>query len=264
MTSSTTRIIFSEKFTGKGGEIHFAVELKEETEKTIKIRFAVGDTGIGISPEQQERLFQAFVPVEKEIYIRYGGIGAKLSICQSIVEMMGGSITVESEIGEGSVFSFEIVFDKAGAEELLQGSLPAAAKTPGLVDFSGKIILVVDDVMTNRAVVKIALKDTGADIIEAKDGLEALEKVTGMEDEIDLILMDISMPNMDGYEAARTIRALNTGWAKTIPIIALTAHTYQEDVDAALEAGMDFHLSKPVNFDILLSTIERYLSVAKV
>jgi signal transduction histidine kinase/ActR/RegA family two-component response regulator len=251
------------KFTGKGGEVRFAAELEEETERTAKIRFTIRDTGIGLSPEQQTRLFQAFAPVDKEINITYGGVGAKLSICQSIVEMMGGSITVDSTIGKGSVFSFTINFDKAEAKEeekLRKPSLPAAVEQPSTANFLGKKILVVDDVMTNRAVVKIALKGTGVDVIEAKDGLEALEKVTSLEDEIDLILMDVSMPNMDGYEATRAIRALDTGWAKTIPIIALTAHTYKEDVNAALEAGMDYHLGKPVNFDILLSTVTRYLT----
>jgi CheY-like chemotaxis protein len=251
------------KFTEKGGEVRFAVELEEEAEKAVKIRFTVSDTGIGLSPEQQARLFQAFAPVNKEIYVKYGGVGAKLSICQSIVEMMGGRITVESEIGKGSNFSFTVVFDKAEIQE--RDTLPpTAVKQPEPAIFSGKKILVVDDVMTNRAVVKIALKGTGVDVIEAKDGLEALEKVTSLEDEISLILMDISMPNMDGYEAARAIRAMDAGWAKTIPIIALTAHTYQEDVNAALEAGMDFHLGKPVNFDILLSTVTRYLTKGQV
>jgi CheY-like chemotaxis protein len=250
------------KFTGEGGEVRFAVGLKEETEKTIRIRFTVSDTGIGISPEQQERLFQAFVPVDREVSIKYGGVGAKLSICQSIVGMMGGIITVESEIGKGSVFSFEIVFDKAEAQIAGEDSPEPrydAAKQPAAVDFSGKKILVVDDVMTNRTVVKIALRDTGAETIEAKDGLQALEIVTNLNGAIDLILMDISMPDMDGYEATRRIRALDTPWAKTIPIIALTAHTYQEDVEAALEAGMDFHLGKPLNFDTLFFTIERFL-----
>jgi CheY-like chemotaxis protein len=255
------------KFTEKGGEVRFAAELAEETEKTTRIRFTISDTGIGLSPEQQKRLFQAFAPVDKEIYIKYGGVGAKLSICQSIVEMMGGRINVESTTGKGSVFSFEIVFDKAEPKEQekpREPSLSAAVQETTPAQFLGKKILVVDDVMTNRAVVKIALKNTGVDIIEAKDGIEALEKVNSMEDEINLILMDVSMPNMDGYEATRAIRAMDTGWAKSIPIIALTAHTYQEDVNAALEAGMDFHLGKPVNFDILLSTVTRYLSKNQV
>jgi signal transduction histidine kinase/ActR/RegA family two-component response regulator len=246
------------KFTGKGGEIRFAVELQEQTGDKVRIRFTVSDTGIGISPEQQERLFQAFIPVDREVSIKYGGIGVKLSICKSIIEMMGGSIQVKSEAGKGSVFSFEISFDKAGTKNkgALAESLPAVKQTVNLL---GKKILVVDDVTVNRAVVGIALKGTGADMLEAADGREALEIVTKRAEEIDLILMDISMPNMDGYEAARAIRALDTDWARSIPIIALTAHTYQEDVNAALEAGMDFHLGKPLNFDIFLATMERYL-----
>jgi signal transduction histidine kinase/CheY-like chemotaxis protein len=252
------------KFTGRGGEIHFVTELVEQNEKTAKIRFTVRDTGIGMSPEQQEKLFHAFIPVDKDISVKYGGIGAKLSICQSIVEKMGGGISVGSKIGSGSVFSFEIVFDKASEKEKealsgeIRKSLPEAKQAA--VNFSGKKILVVDDVMANRTVVKIALKDTGAEIIEAKDGVQALEITSKLGEELDLILMDISMPNMNGYDATRAIRALDTGWARTIPIIALTAHTFPEDVEAALEAGMDFHLGKPLNFDILLSTLSRYLN----
>jgi CheY-like chemotaxis protein len=248
------------KFTDPGGEIRFVAEVKELNEKTENragIRFTVSDTGIGISPEQQKMLFQAFVPVDKNVSAKYGGIASKLSICQHIVKMMGGNITVESEIGKGSVFSFEIVFDRADPKETQ--TMPVTAQQPAAVDFSGKKILVVDDVVTNRAIVNLALKNTGATILEAKDGLQALKIVKSLKDEIDLILMDISMPNMDGYEATRAIRTLDAEWAKTIPIIALTAHTYQEDVDAALKAGMDFHLGKPVNPTVLLPTISRYL-----
>jgi CheY-like chemotaxis protein len=180
--------------------------------------------------------------------------------------MMGGGIKVESKPGRGSVFSFELVFDKAGAQdrdfacEGLESSIGSGESSgKEIPDFSGKKILVVDDVMTNRAVVRVALKGTGADILEAKDGLQALEMVTAMIKEIDLILMDISMPNMDGYQATKAIRALDTDKAKTIPIIALTAHTYREDIEAALQAGMDFHLGKPLNFEIFLTTLIRYL-----
>jgi CheY-like chemotaxis protein len=256
------------KFTNSGGEIHFAAELKEQTDTAVRIRFVISDTGIGISPERQKNLFQAFISVDRDVSINYGGIGAKLSICERIIEMMGGHITVESELGKGSVFSFEISFDKAESEDLnasldeFQNSPPAQGAPPVQptgIDFSGKKILVVDDVAANRAIVRLALKNTGADIIESKDGQQALEIVKKLAESIDLILMDISMPNMNGYDATRAIRALNDDWAKTIPIIALTAHTYQEDVEAALEAGMDFHLGKPVNFNILLSTMERYL-----
>jgi signal transduction histidine kinase/ActR/RegA family two-component response regulator len=250
------------KFTETGGEIRFAAALKEQDEEKARICFTVTDTGIGISPEQQKMLFQAFVPVDKSVSVKYGGIGAKLSICQRIVEMMGGNIIVESEIGKGSVFSFEIAFDRSDAKEM--EIMPIIESGPRAINLSGKKILVVDDVMTNRAVVRITLNETGVEIIEAKDGMQALEIVTRLTGEIDLILMDISMPKMDGYEATRAIRALDTDWARAIPIIALTAHTFKEDVDAALEAGMDFHLGKPMNSTTLLSTIARYLSESPV
>ncbi|MDR3231348.1 MAG: response regulator [Synergistaceae bacterium] len=255
------------KFTDPGGEIRFVAELKElndpdeRTEKRVRIRFTVSDTGIGISPEQQKMLFQAFVPIDRNIAVKYGGIASKLSVCQHIVRMMGGNITAESEIGKGSAFSFEVAFDRAESKEIQV--MPVIANQPPTVNFSGKKILVVDDIATNRAVVRLALRDTGAMMLEAKDGLQALKIVGTLEDEIDLILMDISMPNMDGYEATRAIRTMDAEWASTIPIIALTAHTYQEDVDAALKAGMDFHLGKPVNSSILISTVSRYLSEAQ-
>jgi signal transduction histidine kinase/CheY-like chemotaxis protein len=244
------------KFTQLGGEVRFVAEVKEQTDENVRIRFTVSDTGKGISQCRRKMLFQTFAPREAgEVSDRYRGIGVKLSICQRIIEMMGGSITVESEPGKGSVFSIEIVFDKAEPAEIEKA--PVVGQE--VVSFSGKKILIVDDVSTNRSVARIALRGTGAAIIEAKDGRQALEIVTDMGGGIDLILMDVSMPDMDGYEAARAIRALEAEWARTIPIIALTAHAFQEDVDAALEAGMDFHLEKPLNPSILISTIERYL-----
>jgi signal transduction histidine kinase/ActR/RegA family two-component response regulator len=247
------------KYTEKGGEVRFLASVEDETAEGVKVHFKVSDTGTGISPERQNVLFKAFAPADREVADKYGATGVKLSICQRIVEMMGGKITVESKVGRGSVFSFEIVFDKADSNEM--DAMPAAAKQPAEVNFSGRKILVVDDVKTNRAVARLTLKDTGVDIIEAKDGRQALEIAISLTGEIDLILMDISMPGMDGYEAARAIRALGTDWARSVPIIALTAHTYQEDVDAALDAGMDFHLGKPLNPDILISTIERFFSI---
>jgi signal transduction histidine kinase/ActR/RegA family two-component response regulator len=254
------------KFTEKGGEVRFTATVITQTEKTAKLRFTISDTGIGISPEQQKILFEAFSPPVKDASVKYSSMGVNLSICQSIVEMMGGTITIESETGKGSVFSFEIIFDIAGENDQTlpgddNGSPPIPGKHLSGRDFSGKKILVVDDVKANRAVVKIALRGTGAEVIEAGDGREAIEIVTGMAEEIDLILMDVSMPIMNGYEAARAIRAMNTGWARTIPIIALTAYAYLEDVDEALDAGMDFHLGKPLSFDTLLSTIGRYLDI---
>ncbi|MDR3278937.1 MAG: response regulator [Synergistaceae bacterium] len=250
------------KFTDAGGEIRFVASIKEHGAAKVSARFTVSDTGIGISQSQQEMLFQSFVPVDREAAFKYGGVGAKLSICQRIVEMMGGRITVESEIGKGSVFSFEISFDRASVDGTEDD--PDASSSFADVNFSGRKILIVDDVATNRAVAKLALKSTGADIIEAKDGTQAVDIVTRLEGAIDLVLMDISMPVMNGYEAARAIRALDTDWARTMPIIALTAHTYQEDIDAAFDAGMDFHLGKPINSAILLSTLARFLSAAPV
>ncbi|MDR3278936.1 MAG: response regulator [Synergistaceae bacterium] len=249
------------KFTDTGGEVRFVASVKEIDERHVRVRFAVSDTGIGISPEQRKVMFRAFVPLDRDVSFKYGGVGGKLSICQRIVEMMGGLITVESEIGKGSVFSFDIVFDRAAPKDAEDVS---AAVRPSDVNLSGRKILVVDDVVTNRAVARIALKVTGADIIEAKDGRQAVDIVTKLRGAIDLILMDISMPNMDGYEAARAIRAMDADWARKVPIIALTAHTYQEDIDAVLEAGMDFHLGKPLSPAILLSTISRYLSAEQV
>ncbi|MDR3321815.1 MAG: response regulator, partial [Synergistaceae bacterium] len=246
------------KFTDSGGDVRFVASVENETEDSVRIRFKMSDTGIGISPERQNMLFKAFIPVDREVSGKHGGIGIKLSICQRIVGMMGGSITMQSEIGRGSVFSFEIVFDKASAKEA--GTMSVTEKRPSDVNFSGRKILVVDDVKTNRAVVRITLKGTGVDIVEAKDGRQALEIATSLADEIDLILMDISMPIMDGYEAAKAIRTIGADWARSVPIIALTAHTYQEDIDAALDAGMDFHLGKPLNSDTLISTIERFFS----
>jgi CheY-like chemotaxis protein len=243
----------SVKFTGEGGIIRFLVE-KTDGEDSIAVHFLVSDTGIGMTPEQCDRLFTAFEQADNSISVRFGGTGLGLAISQNLVKMMGGLITVESEPGKGSVFSFTLEMETVAAAvkeketELLS------------LDFTGKRILLAEDIEINRIILTELLSDTHIEIDEAADGALALaafsEKPEGY---YDLIFMDIQMPNMDGYETALHIRALNREDAKTIPIIAMTANAYREDVEHALKSGMNSHLAKPIEIEEVLKTLNQWL-----
>ena len=240
------------KYTDEQGAVIFSAKFLDESEDTACIRFDIADTGIGMTEKECAELSNMFA-ADDSSKIQYSSKGVMLSVCDGIVRAMGGHINVKSEAGKGSAFSFELCLQKAvmleEAEEI--GSAD--------VDFTGRQILVVDDVATNRFIVNCLLAPTGARIIEAGNGAEAVELFSANLEYIDLILMDITMPNMDGYEATRKIRASGLPTAHSVPIIALTAHTYQEDIEAAIESGMNAHLGKPVEPERLISVMRQYL-----
>jgi signal transduction histidine kinase/CheY-like chemotaxis protein len=235
------------KFTREDGKIDFTVKLEAETETSVDLSFTVRDTGIGISAEQRTRLFTPFEQGSVNS-MKHGGAGLGLAISQSLVTMMGGGpIGVESEPGRGSVFSFRLSFGKAA---VLRETGPA---TP---DLSGKRILSVEDIEINRLVLSELLSETKAEIDEAVDGIEAVEKFKASPvGYYNFIFMDLLMPNMNGYDAARGIRSLNRPDAATVPIVALSANAYQEDVRQAIDAGMDSHLAKPIDFPALMQVL---------
>lgn len=203
------------------------------------LRFAVRDTGIGISPEQQKLLFCKFSQIDASIVRRYGGTGLGLAISQRLVGLMGGAIEVRSSLGAGSEFSFEISLpERPDALPRTRTVLQADAPTPCR-------ILVVEDLEANRELVVSILSGAGHDTEVAEDGIEAVEKAK--EGGFDLILMDIQMPRMDGITAARRIRAL-PGPEAEVPIVAMTANVLPSQVAAIREAGMNNHLGKP--FDV--------------
>jgi len=382
------------KFTPEYGAITLAVRLAGKGSDICTLQISVSDTGIGISPEQKARLFKSFEQAESSTTRKYGGTGLGLAISKRIVEMMGGSIWVESEIGKGSAFfftiqlkrvnneihrflspdvnlknvriltvdddkdiltyfneiaqGFELMCDTAiGGEEALKlidkkggyniyfidwkmpemdgiqlvreirsrvknnaivimisaaewSVVAAEAKEAGVdkflskplfpstiaemineclgVDnqqaekskasdiagiFAGKRILLAEDVEINREIVLTLLEPTRLEIDCAENGLEAVRMFTKNPTRYDMIFMDIQMPEMDGYEATKRIRESNNPVAKTIPIIAMTANVFKEDIERCIAAGMDGHVGKPLDFDEVLSKLRQYLNIPK-
>jgi CheY-like chemotaxis protein len=245
------------KFTPEGGVIRFSAGAGEGPGGAVRARFRVSDTGIGISEEQMAKLFGAFEQADSTIAVRFGGTGLGLSISQNLVRQMGGEITVESKPGEGSSFEFEIDMERAVGLRPAEGGA-----VPGEADFTGRRIMVAEDIEINRIIIKELLADTHIEIDEASDGREAVDMFqSSAPGRYGLILMDVQMPELNGYEATREIRALapERPDAASIPIIALTANAYKEDIDRALESGMNGHLSKPIDIGDVLAALKRFL-----
>jgi signal transduction histidine kinase/ActR/RegA family two-component response regulator len=250
------------KFTPRGGVIRFWVKAldvpagePEREAKGLRILFRVSDTGIGMKKEQIAKLFTAFEQADQSISIRFGGTGLGLAISQNLVRLMGGLITVESVFGQGSVFEFTLdmsVAENAGEQ--------AAPEDSGRRDFTGKRLLLAEDIEINRVILRELLSETHITIDEAKDGEEALNVFAASDPGFyDLVFMDVQMPNMDGHEATRRIRALNRKDARSVPIIAMTANAYREDIDRALSAGMNSHLAKPVDIEEVMKALGQWL-----
>ena len=235
------------KFTESG-----TVVLRVSRAGPDRLRFAVIDTGIGLTPEQCQGLFEAFSQADVSITRRYGGTGLGLAISQQLVTLMGGRIEVDSEAGRGSCFSFEIVAKPCAARP--ESAVIPRPDADQLATLAGRRVLLVEDDPINREFVQTILERYGVRVALAGNGREAFEHCQAVLPE--LILMDIQMPIMDGYEASRRIRALDG----RIPIVALSAHAYEEDVRQSLAAGMNEHVSKPVNTDRLLGLLVKYLS----
>jgi len=377
------------KFTAEGGGIHLEIALEEEDDNQCTILVVVSDTGIGISQEQQSRLFTSFEQAEASTSRRFGGTGLGLVICKGIVDMMGGRIWVESELGDGAIVSFTVrlacdrseqrktlapgvkpesirlliadddvgtrVFfeemtknlgivcdivsngeealkmivendrydmcliswdladmeavelarlinksDKdnkivllistaewgAYKERMLEAGITTHIPKPLFVfsvidcineilystdeteetdgeyeaDFEGKTVLLVEDVEINREIVMALLEPTKLKIECAENGIEAVEAFVANPDRYDMIFMDIQMPEMDGFTATRLIRESGIERSKEIPIVAMTANAFQEDIEKCLESGMNDHLGKPLAFDMVIASLEEYLN----
>jgi len=222
----------------------------------IRVRFTVTDNGIGISEDALSTIFDAFEQADGSITRQYGGTGLGLPISRNIVELLGGSIQVESELGKGSKFTFELSMERATAD----ASGEAEDTTESETRFEDKRILVVDDVDINRLIVATLLEPTGIKVIEADDGTSAVSAFESSEPgSIDIILMDVMMPVMDGLEATERIRALERADAQTVPIIAVTANAFKEDADKAIESGMNAHLAKPIDPENLMDVLRKFL-----
>ena len=237
------------KFTPECGTISFSLTRKaQDTDKEL-FEFSVKDNGIGITEASLKKLFSPFEQGNANIARQYGGTGLGLSISRNIIRLMGGDITVASKEGEGSAFSFAIWLQEA---DLPAATVAAKAER----SLHGKRVLLADDVAINRLIVVDLLDGTGLDIDEAVDGSEALDMFSNSpEGYYDIILMDIQMPKMDGYKTSMSIRALNRKDAKTVPIVAMTANAFREDVMRALASGMNTHMAKPLEVEKLIDNI---------
>jgi CheY-like chemotaxis protein len=239
------------------------------------LQITVNDSGIGISHEQQTRLFQSFQQAETSTVRKYGGTGLGLIISKTIVEKMGGKIWIKSELGKGSIFGFTVLMKQA-IEDTSEDELAAKNKSSvsyTLEQFKGKKILLVEDMEINREIVIALLEPTGMIIDQATNGTEAVRIFKETPDKYDTILMDVQMPEMDGYEATRQIRKLEekafmnlsadlqkNGMHKRVPIIAMTANVFQEDVEKCISMGMDAHVGKPLHFDEVLTKLSGFFS----
>ena len=242
------------KFTPEGGAVSLTVALEKSVEKQCTLRFEVADTGIGISDEQQGSLFAAFEQSDNSSSRAFGGIGLGLALAKRIVDLMNGSISFASCPGEGTIFTFtaelEIVPDEAlpeSEEEIADDEAPAFDGDMRDGEYEGYKALLVDDVEMNREIIMALLEPVRLQYETAENGKQAVDQFVQNPDEFDVIFMDIQMPEMDGYEATRAIRAVEHPKAKQIPIIAISANSFKEDVDKSMEAGMNAHIAKPVD-----------------
>ena len=253
----------SVKFTPENGSIAMDAKFLGEECGLCTIQISVTDTGIGISPDQQVKLFQSFQQAESSTTRKFGGTGLGLVISKSIVEKMGGKIWMESELGKGAAFFFTFQMSRADEKEAVTVENKRAS-----FQFENRCILLAEDIEINREIVQALLEPTKIDIVCAENGKEAVRIFSEEPLRFDLIFMDLQMPEMDGYEATQSIRALDEAAvgadaairAKNIPIIALTANVFTEDIQNCLSAGMNGHLGKPLNYDNLLDTLQKYLS----
>ena len=245
------------KFTPEGGIITLSVEKAGETGDTVTLRISVSDTGIGMTGEQISRLFNAFEQADGSVSRRFGGTGLGLIISKSIVEKMGGRVWVESEVGAGSTFTFEINLERASHQDIItyEGTRPEEKAA----DLSGVHIILAEDVDINREIFLTLLEDTHISVDCAENGLEAVDLFKRDPGKYNLIVMDVQMPEMDGYQATRTIRGLDVPEAKTIPIIAMTANAFKEDIERCLESGMNDHLPKPIDEKSVINKIIHYI-----
>lgn len=245
------------KFTPSGGKITVLVEVKRETDALIYLLFSICDTGIGISQEAMKRIFNVFEQGEKDTPVQYGGTGLGLAISNRLVRMMGGMLKVESKVGRGSNFYFELPIAFGDAQKPVR-EMEIEAKGP--VDFRKSRVLLVEDNDINREIAMEILHMYGLTVETAVNGREAVEKFVSHETGYyQAILMDIRMPVMDGLEATRHIRTSEKPDARTIPIIAMTANAFDGDTQKSIQSGMNSHLNKPIDVDQLIRVLQKCL-----
>lgn len=245
------------KFTEQGS-VTIQAEISSETADLIQIKFSVIDTGIGIAKDKLDYIFDMFTQETSSTTRKFGGTGLGLAICKKLVELQGGTISVSSESGKGSIFSFTLPFEKV--EDVITANANAQQTHQPARQLRDLRILLAEDNEFNQMVAVDTLESSipGSKVDVAKNGREAVDMV--MANTYDLILMDIQMPEMDGHEATRTIRASTDANVNSIPIIAMTASVIKAEVDKCLESGMNEFVGKPFQVEELLDKIAKTIS----
>ena len=242
------------KYNRPQGSVFVQVKETDCRDGMAYYRFVVEDTGIGIREEFKKHIFEPFTQENQGARTHYNGVGLGMSIVKKLVEQMGGGIEIESQIGEGSVVqvTLPVQVDEAWSAEPVD-------ETRNLHNnIAGMRVLLVEDNEINCEIVEFMLEEAGAEVVTANDGKAAVDTFTASEPgEFDCVLMDLMMPVMSGYEAARVIRAMDRPDAKDVPIIALSANAFEEDITMAKDAGMNEHLAKPVDIRKLFRIISR-------
>ena len=243
------------KYTQAGGSIHVQVTEKESMKRDSALyEFRIRDNGMGMSAEFLKTIYEPFTRASTSTVSGIQGTGLGMSITKNIVEMMGGRIEIFSEENAGTEVVLELDF------KLHDSARMRAQMSDGNFDFTGKKILLVEDNEMNRQIACDILEDNGFEVFTAENGQEAVKLIElSVPGQYDLVLMDVQMPVMDGYAATRAIRVLPAGYQSRIPIVAMTANAFEEDRKAALDAGMDEHISKPIDVDKMKYILSRFL-----
>ena len=241
------------KYNRYGGKIITTADYSEKDGITTCC-WEIRDTGVGMKPEFLEHIFEPFTQEKQDARSVYQGTGLGMSIVKGLVDQMHGTITVSSEEGVGTTFVVTIPFETAGETAAPERQQPETG------DLKGFRLLLAEDNALNAEIAQVLLQDEGAEVTTVSNGQEAVELFRKEpEGTFDLIFMDIMMPVMDGLTATKIIRAMERPDAKTIPILAMTANAFAEDREICLAAGMDDHLTKPLNIDTIKRTVYRYL-----
>ena len=242
------------KFTPKNGEITLSALLLSKQDDKCTIQISVKDSGIGMTKEEQSKLFNVFQQAEAGISRKFGGSGLGLAISKRLLELMDGEIWVESEKGKGSEFTFIATLLISDYSQM-KASDNAVCLTG---NFSGQTVLIVDDIEINLEIAKALLESLNLKTITALSGKQAVDLFDKNSDSCDLIFMDMQMPEIDGLQATQMIRSLDLDKAASIPIIAMTANVFKEDIEKCIAAGMNGHLSKPIDMAEVIKVLSDY------
>ena len=245
------------KFTDAPGNINMDIEKVADFEDQTTLKFVIKDTGIGMDESFLPKIFDTFSQENMDRNSKYGSTGLGMAITKNIIDVMNGTIAVKSEKGVGTEFTVNITLKNCEHENVDESN-----SAPERHDLAGKMILMAEDVEINAEIMKEILSSKDAKVDHAENGKVALEMFTNSEEGYyDAILMDVRMPEMDGLEATEKIRSLDRADAKRVPIIAMTANAFDEDVQRSLQVGMNAHLSKPVEPERLYQTMEELIWV---